>query len=78
MKHLAVTFKIYADFESVLEEAKINNKNNASYAEKYQDHIPCIFAYKFVCIDDKLSKKVVLYRGKKMQFIDSFSYVYRR
>ena len=35
-----------------------------SYARKYQDHIPCSFAYKFVCIDNKFSKDVVLYRGK--------------
>ena len=36
-----------------------------SYTEKYQDHIPCRFAYKVACIDDKFSKPVVLYRGKK-------------
>ena len=31
---------------------------------KNQDHIPCSFAYKVVCIDDKFSKKIVLYKGK--------------
>ena len=36
----------------------------SSYTEKYQDHIPCSFAYKVVCIDDKFSKPAVLYRGK--------------
>ena len=30
----------------------------------YQSHIPCSFAYKVVCIDDKFSKPSVLYRGK--------------
>ena len=35
-----------------------------SYTKKYQDHIPCSFAYKVVCIDNKLSKDVELYRGK--------------
>ena len=39
-------------------------KNNTSYTEKYQDHIPCSFAYKVVCIDDKFSKPVVLHRGE--------------
>ena len=34
------------------------DKNNGSYAEKYQAHIPCSFAYKFAC--------VVLYRGKNV------------
>ena len=32
--------------------------------KKYQDHIPCSFAYKVVCVDNKFSKKIVLYRGK--------------
>ena len=41
-----------------------NHKNNGSYTEKYQDHIPCSFAYRLVCVDNKFSKKVVLYRGK--------------
>ena len=39
-----------------------------SYTKKYQDHIPCSFAYKVVCIDDKYSKDVVLYRGKDVVF----------
>ena len=39
-----------------------------SYTSKYQDHIPCSFAYKLVCIDDKFSKDVVLYRGKNAVF----------
>ena len=43
---------------------KSYDKNNASYTKKYQDHVPCSFAYKVVCIDDKFSKPVVLYRGK--------------
>ena len=30
----------------------------------YQDHIPCRFAYKVVCVDNKFSKQIVLYRGK--------------
>ena len=41
-----------------------NRKNYSSYTEKYQGHIPCSFAYKVVCIDDRISKSVVLYRGK--------------
>ena len=41
-----------------------SHKNNGSYTEKYQDHIPCSFAYNVVCVDNKFSEKVVLYRGK--------------
>ena len=51
-------FKIYHYF------IKSSDKNNGSYTEKYRDHIPCSFAYKVVCIDNKFSIKVVLYRGK--------------
>ena len=67
-KQLAVSLKIYADFESVLKGVKSNDKNNASYTEKYQDHIPCSFAYKVVFIDTQFSKKVVLYRGKNAAY----------
>ena len=40
---------------------------------KYQDYIPCRFAYKVVCVDNKYSKDVVFYRGKNtvLKFIIS-------
>ena len=57
-KQLSVPFKIYADFECLLKGIKSSAKNNGSYTEKYQDHIPYSFAYKFVCTDNKFSKKV--------------------
>ena len=60
-------FKIYADFECILKNVDIGIKNYCfSYTSKYQDHIPCSFAYKLVCIDDKFSKDVILYRGKNV------------
>ena len=52
------------DFECIFKEVKSNVKNNVSYTEKYQDLVPCSFAYKVVCVDNKFSKKDVLYRGK--------------
>ena len=64
-KKLAVPFKNYSDFESTLKWIKSHDRDNdASYTEKYQHHIPCSFAYKVVCIDDKFSKPVVLCKGK--------------
>ena len=44
-----------------------------SYKTKYQDHIPCSFAYNFICVYDKYSKDVVLYRGENAvyKFIQS-------
>ena len=32
--------------------------------QKYQHHFPCSFAYKVVCINDKFTKRIVVYRGE--------------
>ena len=71
-KQLAVPFKIYANFECNMKRVKDEN-NNTSYTEKYQDHIPCSFAYKVVCIDDKFSKVIDLHRDRNAvyKFIDA-------
>ena len=58
---MPVSFKIYAVLKN-----NSSGKKNSSYTEKYQDHIPCSFAYKVVCVDNKFSKKVVLYGGKML------------
>ena len=64
-KQLAVSFEIYADFESVLKGVqRVNKDSNTSYTEKYEHHISWSFAYSVVCIDDRFSKPVILYRGK--------------
>ena len=39
-----------------------------SCSKKYQDHIPCSFAYKLVCVDDKFSKPIVVFRGENTAF----------
>ena len=59
LKQIPVPFKIYADFECNLKNVKCNE---GSYTEKYQDHIPCSFAYKIVCIDDKFTKPTIIQR----------------
>ena len=58
-KQLPVPVKIYADFECLLKGVK-----SSSYTEKYQDHFPCSFVYKVVCVDNEFSIKVVLHRGR--------------
>ena len=64
-KQIALPFKIYADFESLFEELQTKDRDkNTSYTEKHQGHIPCSFAYKVICTDDKFSKPDVLYKGK--------------
>ena len=32
--------------------------------KKYQDHVPCSFAYKPACVNDRFRKPIAVYRGK--------------
>ena len=42
---------------------------SVSYTQKKnQDHITYSFTYKLVCVDDKFSKAIVIYRGKNAAF----------
>ena len=61
-KQTPVRLKIYADFECNLKKVKCNE---GSYTEKYGGHIPCSFAYKIVCIDDK---PTIIYRGENAAY----------
>ena len=36
--------------------------------KKYQDHIPCSFAHKLVCVDDKFIKPIVVLRGENAAY----------
>ena len=64
-RQIPAPFKIYADFECLLKSVDSGFDNDCfSYTKKYQHHIPCNFTYKLVCVDDKFSKDVVLYRRK--------------
>ena len=65
-RQIPFPFKIYAGFECVLKEVDDIGVYNKcfSYTRKYQDHIPCSFAYKVVCVNNKFSKKIMLYRGR--------------
>ena len=67
-------FRIHTDFDCLLK--KVDKKTfNDSYTEKYQDHIPCSFSYKFECVDDKFTKPIVLYRGENAAcvFIEEYN-----
>ena len=64
-KQIPVPFKIYTDFECNLEDAE---SYEGSCTKKYQDHTPYSFVYKVVCIDDKFSKPIVVYRGKNAAY----------
>ena len=64
-KQIPVLFKIYTDFE-----CNLNSIENyeGSYSKMYQDYIPCSFAYKRVCVDDKFTKPIVVFRGKNAAY----------
>ena len=64
-KQIPVPFKIYADFECNLEGVE---SYEGSYTKKYQDHVPCSFAYKIDCIDYKFSEPIVVFRGKNAAY----------
>ena len=59
-KQIPVPLKTYADFGCNLRGAE---SCEGSYTKKYQDHVPCSFVYKVVCIDDRFTKPIVVYRG---------------
>ena len=67
-RQIPAPFKIYANFECLLKSCDLGVDDCFSYTKKYQDHVPCSFAYKVVRIDNKFSKDVVLYRGKNAVF----------
>ena len=64
-KQIPVPFKIYADFECNLRGVE---SYEGSYTKKYQDQVPCSFAYKVVCIDDRFSKPTVVFRGENAAY----------
>ena len=64
-KQSPVPFKIYTDFECNLKNVKIYE---GSYTKIYQIHIPCSYAYKIVCTDDRFNKPTVIYRGESAAY----------
>ena len=64
-KQIPVPFKIYADLKCNLKDVE---SYEGSYTKKYQDHIPCSFAYKVLCIDDRFIKPIVVYSGENAAY----------
>ena len=64
-KQIPVPFKIYAHFECKLRGVE---SYEGSYTKKYQDHVPCSFAYKVACIDDRFIKPTLVYRGENATY----------
>ena len=64
-KQIPGSFEIYADFECNL---RFVESDKGSDTKTYQDHIPCNFAYKVVCVDDKFTKQIVVYRAENAAY----------
>ena len=60
-KQIPDPFKSYSDFECNLKNVE---SYEGSYTKKCQNQVPCSFAYKFVCIDNKFCKPIVVFRGE--------------
>ena len=62
---MRVPFKIHADFECILKKCdNVVGSCDSSWSVKKSNHLPCGFEYEVVCVDDRFSKDVVVYRGK--------------
>ena len=66
-RQISVPFKIYADFECNLRSAE---SYEGSYTKKYQDQVPCSFAYKVVWLMIGLLSQL-LFIEVKMQLRNS-------
>ena len=54
---------ILSVFQAVLKVMRVLAQKN-----HIKDHIPCSFAYKLFCVDDRFSKPIVVYRGKNAAY----------
>ena len=64
-KQIPVQFKVYADFECNLENVE---SYEGSYSKKYQDHFPCSFPYKLVCVDNEFTNQIVVFSSKNATY----------
>ena len=65
-KQILASFQIYVGFASDLESVEIYE---GSCSKKYQNHNPSSFAYIVVCIDDRSSKAIVVFRGENTAYV---------
>ena len=64
-RQLLVPFKIYANFDCNLQDTEIYE---GSCTKKFHDHVPCSYAFKFDCIDNRFSKPIIVYRGESAAY----------
>ena len=56
---------MWVDFECNLENVE---SYEGSYSKKYQDHIPCSFPYKLVCVDNEFTNQIVVFSSKNATY----------
>ena len=39
-----------------------------NHIKQYHEHVPCSYAFKVVCIDDRFSKSIVDFRGENAAY----------
>ena len=66
-KQIPVPFTIYADFEFEC-NLKSVECHEGPYSKRHQDHVPCSFVYKLVCVDDEFTKPIVVFRGENAAY----------
>ena len=66
LKQLPVSFKIYADFECNLRDVEIYEK--VLTQKNPHEHASCSCACKVICIDDRFSKSIVVFKGKNATY----------
>ena len=64
-REIRCPFKIYCDFEWNLEGVEIYE---GAYSKRDHSHISCSFAYKVVWIDNRFSKRIVVFIGKNAAY----------
>ena len=64
-KQIPVPFKFHADFDSSLKSVE---SHEGFYSKKYQDHVPCSFPYKLVCVNHKFSNLIIIQTGENAGF----------
>ena len=67
-KQIPVPFKIYADFECSLKNVESYEVSYSKKKKKIQNHVPCRFAYKLVCVDDEFAEPIVAFRGENAAY----------
>ena len=64
-KQIPIPFNIFTDFECNLRGVE---SYEGSYAKKYQASVPCSFDFKVVCVNDRFTKPIVIYRGENAAY----------